>query len=331
MPDIITTGEMLIDFTPVPAAGYKGAVYPNPGGAPGNVAVQLSRLGVSTGFIGKVGNDNFGHELRHCLSQNGVDTKNLIEDPYYRTTLAFVHLDESGDRSFTFYRNPGADTQLRVEEVDMSDIDGCRLLHFGSLSLTTEPGRSTTLELVKRARNMGKLISYDPNWRPNLWNSVEEGVAGMEQGLKLCHILKISGEEMALLTETDSIIEGAKRLHKLGVKLIVVTLGPEGCVCSLSGRMSHHPTYDMKVIDTTGSGDSFFGAFLSQLIQNGYNSQEAMERVTLEELAEFCQFSNAAGSLCATRQGGIPALPKREEILRCMEEGNLLETEFRLR
>lgn len=330
MPDVFTTGEMLIDFSPVKAEGYKGAVFPNPGGAPGNVAVQLARLGVSAGFIGKVGSDSFGRDLRRCLEENQVDARNLIEDDQFRTTLAFVHLDDNGDRSFTFYRNPGADTQLRPEEVDMDSIRDCRVLHFGSLSLTTEPGKSTTLGLVEKARNMGKLISYDPNWRPVLWPSEEAGVAGMALGLPLCHLLKISEEELALLTGTESIPEGVKKLHDLGVVLIMVTLGPDGCVSSFKGQLCHHATFDVKVVDTTGSGDSFWGAFLSQLLQNGIDAPDKLNQMEPAQLGEFCRFANAAGSICATKPGGIPAIAGRDAILACMEEYPLLETGFKI-
>lgn len=330
MPDVFTTGEMLIDFSPVKAEGYKGAIFPNPGGAPSNVAVQLARLGVSAGFIGKVGNDSFGRDLRRCLEENQVDTHNLVDDDEFRTTLAFVHLDENGDRSFTFYRNPGADTQLRPEEVDMDSLQDCRVLHFGSLSLTTEPGKSTTLELVKKARDMGKLISYDPNWRPVLWPSEEAGVAGMALGLPLCHLLKISEEELALLTGTESIPEGVKKLHDLGITLIMVTLGPDGCVSSFKGQLCHHATFDTKVVDTTGSGDSFWGAFLSQLLQNGIDAPDKLAQMEPAQLGEFCRFANAAGSICATKPGGIPAIAGRDAILACMEECPLLETGFKI-
>lgn len=330
MPDIITTGELLIDFTPVPVPGAPNAVCPNPGGAPGNAAVQLARLGVSAGFVGKVGEDDFGHTLRGCLEENGVDVSGVMVDKDFRTTLAFVQLDGNGDRSFTFYRNPGADTQLRIEEVDPKAIEDCSVLHFGSLSFTTEPSRSTTLEMVKRARDMGKMISYDPNWRPALWDDAQAGIQAMRMGLELCHVLKISEEELALLTGTDSIIEGVQAIHKMGAALIVVTLGPNGCVSSLNGRLSHHPTYDVKVVDTTGSGDSFWGAFLSQLVQNGYDTPAKLEGLDQNELAGFCRFANAAGSICASKPGGIPAIAGREQILACMEQTPVLETDFRL-
>jgi len=330
MPDIITTGELLIDFTPVKAPGVDNAVCPNPGGAPGNVAVQLARLGVSAGFIGKVGDDSFGHTLRDCLKENGVDVQGLVVDENVRTTLAFVHLDRDGDRSFTFYRDPGADTQLRGDEVDSSQLRECSLFHFGSLSLTTEPSRTTTLNMAKEAKSLGKIISYDPNWRPALWKDQQAGIEAMGLGLRLCHVLKISGEELALLTGTDSIAEGVLALHGMGVVLVLATLGPDGCVSSLNGQICHHPTFDVRVVDTTGSGDSFWGAFLSQLVQNGFDTPEKLEHLDQAQLEGFCRFANAAGSICATKPGGIPALADREGILRCMEEEPLLETDFRL-
>ncbi len=330
MPDVIATGEMLIDFTPVKAEGLEGAVFPNPGGAPGNVAVQLARLGVSAGFIGKVGKDKFGRMLRCALYDNGVDVQNLVDDPQRPTTLAFVHLDKDGDRSFTFYRDPGADTQLRLEEIDMRLVKDCRALHFGSLSLTTEPGRTTTLELVKQARALGKIISYDPNWRSVLWPCEEKGIAGMTEGLPLCHILKISEEELALLTGTESLCEGVTKLHAMGPVLVMVTLGPDGCVSSYHGQVSHHPTFHTQVVDTTGSGDSFWGAFLSQLIQNGYDTPDKLDSLDQETLSGFCRFANAAGSICATKPGGIPAIAGREAILQCMDETPLLETGYKI-
>lgn len=330
MPDIITTGELLIDFTPVKAPGVENAVCPNPGGAPGNVAVQLARLGVPAGFIGKVGDDSFGHTLRNCLRDNGVDVQNVVVDNSVHTTLAFVHLDSRGDRSFTFYRDPGADTQLREDEVDKSALEECKGFHFGSLSLTTEPSRTTTLNMAREAGAMGKIVSYDPNWRPALWKDAEAGIKAMGLGLELCHVLKISEEELALLTGTDSIADGVRAVHDKGVKLVLVTMGPDGCASSLKGRMSHHPTYDVKVVDTTGSGDSFWGAFLSQLVQNGYDTPEKLDKLEQEELDGFCRFANAAGSMCATKPGGIPALAGREDILRCMESAEVLDTGFRL-
>lgn len=324
MSAILTTGELLIDFTPVKIEGYHGLLCPNPGGAPANVAVQLSRLGISAGFVGKVGKDDFGDTLRECLEENKVSTTGLISDPDWRTTLAFVQLDKNGDRSFTFYRNPGADTQLNMNEVDMKEVEDCSILHFGSLSLTTEPSRSTTLAMVKKAREMGKLVSYDPNWRPPLWPSEEAGIKGMKEGLPLCDIIKISGEELELLTGTSSIREGVKVLHDIGITLVIVTLGADGCVFAGSGEPEHQPTFDTKVIDTTGSGDSFWGAFLSRIYLGGATTKEKLAALDNATLAEYCRFANASGSSCASRSGGIPALPTEEQVKEVMENYPLL-------
>lgn len=327
MPKVLTTGELLIDFSPVQIPGYKNLLCPNPGGAPANVAVQLSRLGVSSGFIGKVGRDDFGAQLRACLDENHVSIKNLIVDPAWKTTLAFVQLDASGNRSFTFYRNPGADTQLKPEEIDLSELESCSILHFGSLALTTDPSRTTTLWLVKKAREMGKLISYDPNWRPPLWPSEKEGIEGMKLGLPLCDMLKISDEEIRLITGEQSLQKGVDQLHALGIRLIVVTLGPRGCAYSLGNGLTRQPTFDTKVVDTTGSGDSFWGGLLSRIVKGGFDTQEALARMDEKTLGEYCRFGNGAGSACAAFPGGIPALQDEESILRCMESTPLLETD----
>ncbi|MGI5894967.1 MAG: carbohydrate kinase family protein [Candidatus Merdivicinus sp.] len=324
MADVLTAGELLIDFTPVSIPGYPALLSPNPGGAPANVAVQLARLGISAGFIGKVGQDDFGRTLRRCLEENGVSIRNLILDEQFHTTLAFVQLDEHGDRSFTFYRNPGADTQLRQDEVDFEEVRQCRIFHFGSLSFTTEPSRSTILELIKAVKSMGKLISYDPNWRPLLWPSHQEGVEAMKMGLEYCDLLKISQEELELLTGCSNIWDGIRKVQEKGVILVVVTLGPDGCVFSCGGKTGHVPTYDTCVVDTTGSGDSFWGAFLSQLKQSECFDRNSLQGLSAAQLRQFCQFANAAGSVCASHAGGIPALPDEDHIRKCMEETAVL-------
>ncbi len=325
---VLTTGELLIDFSPVKISGYENLLSPNPGGAPANVAVQLSRLGVSAGFAGKVGNDDFGKMLKNCLEENQVSTKNLIVDPVFKTTLAFVQLDENGNRSFTFYRNPGADTQLYLEELDLSELEECSILHFGSLALTTEPSRSTTLALAQKARDMGKLVSYDPNWRPPLWPSEQEGIEGMKLGLPRCDLLKISDEELKLITGEKALQSGVDSLHELGIRLIVVTLGPCGCAYSLGNGLHYLNTFDTKVVDTTGSGDSFWGGLLSCLVKGGYDTPESLKKLDEKTLGEYCRFGNGAGSICAAFPGGIPALQGEETILRCIASTPLLEKAY---
>ncbi len=326
MADILTMGELLVDFSPVHVEGYSLLYSPNPGGAPANVAVQLSRLGVSAGFVGKVGDDGFGKMLKKCLVDNGVEVKGLVEDRRFSTTLAFVQLDEKGDRSFTFCRKPGADTQLTLDEVQPGVVEDCSILHFGSLSLTTDPGRTTALTLVQTAREMGKLISYDPNWRPPLWDSAEEGIRWMREGLRLCDLCKVSEEELAMLTGKEGLEEGLRTLLYMGPAAAVVTLGPKGCAFMLGDSLVQVPTFDTKVVDTTGSGDSFWGAFLYGLYTHGCRSREALLAVKAEDMMEYCRFANGAGSFCASRPGGIPALGNREEITDCMARYPVLET-----
>lgn len=321
MSELLSLGELLIDFTPMGQSETGVALFGrNPGGAPANVAVQATRLGVSAGFVGKVGDDMFGRFLKDTLEQNGIDTKNLILDRAHATTLAFVALTDAGDRSFSFYRNPGADTQLRFDEVDLAQIDSCRLLCYGSLLMTTEPSRSTVRELVAYAKKAGKLLAYDPNWRPPLWADQEEGVRRMAEGAAFCDIIKISEEELQLITGTDELEAGARAMLDMGPALVVVTRGPDGCNLYTREFSFASHTYDTQVKDTTGSGDSFFGAFLARVVQSG----KAPADLTEQELRDFADFANAAGAVCATKNGAIPALPDAAQVEACRKNIPLL-------
>lgn len=311
----------MIDFTPTGTPPDGRLLFArNPGGAPANVAVQALRAGVSSGFVGRVGSDMFGDFLAKTLHDCGVDTNGLSKDEKIATTLAFVQLSEDGDRDFSFYRNPGADTQLRPEHIPQGLLEQCELLCFGSLLLTNEPSRSTVTELVKAARKLGKITAYDPNWRPPLWASEQEGVAQMQSLIPYADIMKVSDEELTLLTGKDSIEAGAVELMAQGVSLVVVTLGAKGCHVFAHDFSVQRNTYDTKVIDTTASGDSFFGAFLARMIESGKKPEGLSEG----EIAEFMEFANAAGAVCASRQGAISALPEREDIERCRREVPLL-------
>lgn len=314
MAKFLSLGEMLIDFTP---AGSTAAGIPvfeqNPGGAPANVAVQAARLGVSAGFVGKVGRDMFGNFLKSVLEKEGVETENLLLSDEAATSLAFVQLDAHGDRDFSFYRNPGADTQLRFSELDQSALERAKVLCFGSLLLTAEPGRTAVPEIVAHARAHGVLTAYDPNWRAPLWPDEETGIAAMRSLLPLADVVKVSDEELAMLTECAEIEAGAEKLLDGGVQVVVVTRGAAGCaVFSRQGAVSL-PTYDTEVVDTTGSGDSFFGAFLVKLME----ADVPVSALSLDALREAADFANASGSVCATKKGAIPALPTREAIETC--------------
>lgn len=322
MADILSMGELLIDFTPVGQTEDGRLLFArNPGGAPANVAVQAKRAGVSAGFLGRVGKDMFGDFLVSTLKDCGVETQGLSQDPDYATTLAFVQLNDQGDRDFSFYRNPGADTRLSFEGTDLSLVDNCKLLCFGSLLMTAEPSRSAVEQLVDYARKQGKITAYDPNWRPPLWKGrEEEGVARMKSLIPKADIMKVSDEELALLTGKDSVEEGAWALLEQGVSLVVVTMGPKGCRAYTPGNTLEKNTYDTHVKDTTGSGDSFFGALLAKIVLSGKRPAQLSQ----EELADFVDFANAAGAVCATKTGAIPALPETEAIEECRKTVPLL-------
>ncbi|MGM9604426.1 MAG: carbohydrate kinase [Faecousia sp.] len=309
MKDIVAVGEVLIDLTQkgVDELGV-GQYAANPGGAPANLAVAAARLGASTAFVGKVGRDAFGKYLRAVLEENNVDTTGLLEDAKEHTTLAVVSVDETGERSFSFYRDPSADVNLRPEEIPAGLLKETRILHFGSVSLTAEPARSATLHAAKTARANGCLVSYDPNYRASLWSSEEEAIREMKNALPLCDILKISDEELPLLTGTTDPETGSAMLSKLGIRLVFITLGANGAFFRLGEQTGSVPGIRVKVGDTNGAGDTFFGAALSKLVK------ENLDELTLDHLAEIAAFANKAASITTSRHGAIPAMPRLEEV-----------------
>lgn len=309
MKDIVAIGEVLIDLTQkgVDELGV-GQYAANPGGAPANLAVAAARLGASTAFVGKVGRDAFGNYLRAVLEENQVDTEGLLADEKEHTTLAVVSVDETGERSFSFYREPSADVNLKAEEIPQALLKDTRILHFGSVSLTAEPARSATLYAAKTARENGCLVSYDPNYRGSLWSSQEAAIREMKNALPLCDILKISDEELPLLTGTTDPVEGSRQLAELGIRLIFVTLGANGAFFRLGEETGSVPGIKVKVGDTNGAGDTFFGAALSKLVKEDLNT------LTLPRLTEIAAFANKAASITTSRHGAIPAMPKLSEI-----------------
>ncbi len=310
MTDILAVGEILVDLT---QSGNTEQGIPrfdaNPGGAPANLAVAASRLGARSAFIGKVGSDSFGIFLRDCLAKNGVDVTGLVSDPLQRTTLAVVALDAAGERTFSFYRNPSADVNLSVEDLSPEQLKSTRILHFGSVSLTAEPARTATLHAARTAKEQGAIISYDPNYRASLWPDRETAVARMLEPLEMVDILKVSDEELPLLTGTDDLEAGSAILAKKGIALIFVTLGPDGAFYRFNGRTGHVPGVPCTVGDTNGAGDTFFGAALAQLVRHG-----SLEKITVTELERVIAFANKAASLTTSRHGAIPAMPTLEEV-----------------
>jgi len=315
--DVTAMGELLIDFAcrEVDAAGYP-TMKANPGGAPGNLLAALNQYGCRTAFIGKVGDDAFGRMLVGTMKDAGIETRGILMDNTVFTTLAFVTFDATGNRSFSFARKPGADTQIRFEELDLSLIDDCRDFHFGTLSLTGEPARSATQKAVAYAKEKGKIISFDPNLRKPLWDDLEEAKKQILWGLEQADVVKISDEEVEFLWGCDA-EEGARILHEeYGVTLAFVTLGPKGCRYSNGREWGEVETpKGIKVIDTTGAGDIFGGSVLSRILQSG----KAISEITGEELHKMTRFACCAASLSTQRSGGISSVVPIEDVLALAE------------
>jgi sugar/nucleoside kinase (ribokinase family) len=298
--DVIALGELLIDFAPQKEAWVYKA---NPGGAPANVAVALARLGLRTAFVGKVGRDAFGNYLKSTLEAEGVDTRGLVQTREAPTTLAFVSLDERGDRDFTFYRRHSADTLLQVTDLDEAMFEDLKVFHCGSLSLTHDSAKKATFRAIDLAKARGARISYDPNYRGLLWESEAKAVKAMKSILPQTDILKISEEELSLITGEGELDRGLSHLTTYDIDIVVVTRGAAGAVLCHRGRTSRIPAYPVVAVDTTGSGDAFMGALLYRLITGKDQSLE-----------EAVRFANAAGGLCATKSGAIPALGDERAI-----------------
>ena len=307
--DILTIGEVLIDLTQT-GRDEKGIPQfaANPGGAPANLAVAASRLGAKTAFIGKVGADGFGRYLSDVLTQNGVDASGVAVDRQHPTTMAVVSVDASGERDFSFYRGANADVMLSSEDIPDAALEGAKIVHFGSVSLTADPSRSATLDAVRRAKAMGKTITYDPNYRANLWPDQDTAVAQMKAPLDLVDILKVSDEELPLLTGTTDCEAGTAQLAAHGIGLIFVTLGPDGVFYRMGDKTGHVAGVPCKVGDTNGAGDTFFGAALSKLCK------EDLPALTVEKLEGILAFANKAASITTSRHGAIPAMPTLEEM-----------------
>lgn len=309
--DITVFGEALIDFTSQQANAEGQTLFARiPGGAPANVAVAASRLGMRTAFLGKVGQDMQGDFLRRVLEGEHVNTQGMISDPDYFTTMAFVNVSDQGERSFSFARKPGADMQMQKEEVDVDVLDCTNIFHVGSLSLTDQPSRDTTFYAVKRAKCRGSIISFDPNYRASLWMNEMTARKQTRSMIPFVDIMKLSEEETELLTGMSSPVDAAAELFRQGVKVVVVTLGSEGAFvfCREGGRMV--AGFPCSAVDTNGAGDSFWAAFLTKVSQSG----KCPDELTLDELVEFARFGNAAASLCVEKEGAMPAMPYLENV-----------------
>ncbi|SDM62883.1 carbohydrate kinase family protein [Acetanaerobacterium elongatum] len=313
--DIIAVGECLIDFVGGEKDG-KFILEGNPGGAPTNVLAMASQLGLSTAIVTKVGNDSFGAFLRKNVSAVGINTDFMVEDLKYPTTLAIVSLDETGNRSFSFYRGQTADVMLSESEVPYAEIENAKILHYGSVSLTHQSSRAATFSAARYAKAHDVMVSYDPNLRPLLWDSLETAKAVIQQGLSLADVAKLSDEELLFLTDAHTLEEGIEQLYaKYSLRLLAVTLGSSGCICRSTAGTFRDKAFNVPCVDTTGAGDAFWGASLSYMLQ----SSKPIEQYTADDMHKLMSFANAAGSLATTQKGAIPAMPTLQKIEHCIQ------------
>ena len=312
MLDVVALGELLIDFAPVSTdeAGYP-TLKAQPGGAPGNFLAALQAYGCKTALIGKVGADSFGRLLVRTMEEKGIETRGIAADPAAFTTLAFVTLDATGNREFSFARKPGADTCLRAGEVAYSLIDEAKVFHFGTLSLTNEPARTATQKAVAYAKEKGKRISFDPNLRKPLWESEADAKAQIEWGLRRADIVKISDEEIDFLWGIGPEAGAQKLLAEYGVQLVYATLGPKGCfVANGRGGATVASPAGIHVVDTTGAGDIFGGSAMSQFLKTGKSPTD----LTVEQMRTITRFACCAASLSTQTHGGITSVPAESAV-----------------
>lgn len=311
--DVITLGEVLIDMFPAEVGRSMTAVsafLPKPGGAPANVAVAASRLGARAGFIGKVGEDIFGHYLEEVLQKEGVDTSGLRFDPQARTTLVFIALPDVNNAEFVFYRNPGADLLLRPEELDRQLLSSVASLHFGSISLISEPSGSATRLAVEIARQAGALISFDVNYRPTLWQSVPNALEIVKAIIPAVNLVKVNEAELQLLSGQDDLERGARSLLEAGPDLCVVTLGAQGSYYQTHENSAFIPAFPVETVDATGCGDAFIAGLLCCLVRDGKHLHD----LSADRLNNALRYANAVGALTAMSLGVIPALPRAHQV-----------------
>lgn len=310
--DVVALGELLIDFATITKDedGYP-TMAAHPGGAPANFLAALTKFGCKTALLGKVGNDAFGKLLIGTLAKAGIETSGLIVAEDVFTTLAFVTFDDSGDRSFSFARKPGADTRMAYEELNLKLIEEAKVFHFGTLSLTDEPARTATYKAVDYAKSLGKLITYDPNLRKPLWSSMDECKKQLLWGLSQADVVKISDEEVEFLFGCTPEEGADKLLNEFGVTLAMVTLGPNGAYLKNKTACTYVKCPKVHPIDTTGAGDIFGGSAVSRLLKLGKNPGE----LNAEELSYVGSFASTAASLSTEKQGGISSIPEEADVL----------------
>ena len=310
--DVIALGELLIDFTENGASAQGNPLLEaNPGGAPCNVLAMLQKLGKRTAFVGKVGRDMFGAQLREAAEGAGICMDYLLEDTHVHTTLAFVKTFPNGDRDFSFYRDPGADMMLRSDELPLEAIKKARIFHFGTLSMTHPDVRFATRKAVTVAKEAGALISFDPNLRPPLWYDLEEAREQIAWGLSRCDILKIADNELEFMTGETDFDRGAEKLRESypNIKVLNVTAGADGSYSYTGGRRVFVPSFRLGgTIETTGAGDTFCACVLNYVLEHG------ADELSESQLTDMLRFANAAAYLVTTKKGAIRSMPEREQV-----------------
>ncbi|MCI5898803.1 MAG: carbohydrate kinase [Hominisplanchenecus sp.] len=314
--DVTALGELLIDFTENGKSGQGNPLFEaNPGGAPCNVLAMLSKLGHKTAFVGKVGNDFFGEQLKDAITEVGIDAAYLRMDEQVHTTLAMVHTYPDGDRDFSFYRDPGADMMLAEDEIPEELIKDSDIFHFGTLSMTHEGVRAATKKAIRIAKEAGALISFDPNLRPPLWKDMNEARIQVLYGLENCHILKISDNEIQWLTGKEDYTEGVEWINeRYRIPLILVSMGKQGSRAYYKGMMVEvSPFLQKNTVETTGAGDTFCGCVLHYICEHGLSD------LSEDNLREMLVFANAAASLITTRKGALRVMPEMGEVQALIE------------
>ncbi|MDE7193639.1 MAG: carbohydrate kinase [Oscillospiraceae bacterium] len=309
--DVCALGELLIDFTENGLSPQGNPIMEaNPGGAPCNVLSMLCRQGYKTAFIGKIGDDIFGRQLRETVEDIGINTEGLVTDRFVNTTLAFVHTLEGGDREFSFYRNPGADMMLNESDINEKIIAESRIFHYGSLSMTNEICEAATKKAVAAAESSGALISFDPNLRENLWDNLETAREKIEYGLSHCDILKISDNEIRWLTGENDFDAAVKMIREkyTNISLLLLSLGKDGSRAYSQSGYASAPITPANTIETTGAGDTFCGAILGRILEYG------MRDFSDSELKEMLVFANAAAGIVTERKGALKVMPTMSEI-----------------
>ena len=314
--DVTALGELLIDFTENGTSLEGNPLFEaNPGGAPCNVLAMLSKLGKKTAFIGKVGSDMFGRQLADSIESVGICTDGLVMDETVPTTLAFVHTFEGGEREFSFIRNPGADMMLTEQEVNTDLLTESKIFHFGTLSSTHEGVRKATRFAIDTAISNGALISFDPNLREPLWNSLDDAKTEIEYGFSKCNILKISDNEVEFMFGHNNYDKAASKLFEKysNIQLIFITLGGDGSCAYTRTAKAKTSVYDVETIEKTGAGDTFFGCALSCILDTDISSLDE------NKLTEILKFANSGASLITTRKGALKIMPSKDEILNLIE------------